>query len=300
MSPERENNGEEGRWLRLATQVAGLLAGFVTLVYLTGGVVMALRLEFKNLGWDNVLSQLPREFLISIALAQVLLPALLVGALYGFVRLLKADRDGPPVLHRFFHEGRKARIAALGGYARTLAVLAIPPAAILVSRICGDDLGPKVPWVVAGAVALLAIVAIAVHETRAIVLTRQRTVRRWNRLGTVLAVAALYTVAIVPSMMVAAAGVPLTTAKVCTVDNSYEHGYLVGQTSDRVYLGEKGDKRRIAVLPMSKVGELFIGDDAEGALCEIVSALPTAAERREIEAEHREDPRMNSLLTPDG
>jgi hypothetical protein len=294
------NKDEEGSWLQLAGRLAGLLAGLATLVYLTGGAVMALRLAFKNLGWDNVVSQLPREFLISIGLGQVLLPALLVGALYGLFRLLRADRARPPVLHRFFREGG-ARLGTLGGYARTLAVLSIPPAAILGLRVLGDDLGPRVPLVVAAAAVLLAIVAVAVHEARAVVLARQGSGQEWNSLPSFMPVAALYTAAMIPSMMVAAAGVPLTEAKVCSANNFTESGYFVGQTSDRVYLGEKGERRRIGVIPMAKVEELFIGDEAVGALCEIVSAPPSARERHELEDTYRRDEqRMHSLLTPGG
>ncbi len=290
---------EEGSWLQLAARVAGLLAGLVTLVYLTGGAVMALRLAFKNLGWDNVVSQLPREFLISIGFGQVLLPALLAGALYGLFRLLRADRAKPPVLHRF--RERDARLGTFVGYARTLAVLSIPPAAILGLRILGDGLGPRAPWVGAAGVAVLAIVAVAVHEARAVVLTRQRNGRGWNSLSAAISMAALYTVAVIPSMMAAAAGVPLTEAKVCTVNNFAEFGYLVGQTSDRIYLGEKGERRRIGVIPMARVEELFIGDEADGALCEFVSAPPSARERHELEKTYRRnEPRMHSLLTPGG
>lgn len=298
MSSPEGTDAEEGYWLQLAARIAGLLAGFVALVYVTGGVVMALRLAFKDLPWDNVVSQLPREFLISIGLGQVLIPALLVGALYGFFRLLRADRAKPPELHRLRDAG--ARRGAVGGYARTLAVLSIPPAVIFIRGALRGDLGPEVLPVIA-TVGLLAAVAGVAHETRAIVLARERSIHRWNSLRTVVAVAALYAAATIPSMMIAAAGLPLTEAKVCTTNNSTESGYYVGQTSDRVYLGEKGKARRIAVIPMAQVEELFIGSDADGALCEIVSAPPSALERHELEHTYRSgDPRMHSLLTPEG
>lgn len=295
MSASRDRSANEDSWLQLVARVVGLLAGTATLIYLTGGVVMALRLVFKDLGWYNVVSQLPREFLISIGLGQVLLPALLVGALYGLFRLLRTDRASPPALHRFREAG--ARRGAFAGYARTLAVLVIPPVVILIRRVLGGDLGPKTLLVIAVAVALLAIVAVAVHEVRAIVL--DGGAHRWNSLRTVVAVAALYTAAVIPSMMIAAAGVPLTGAKVCTTDNFAESGYFVGQTSDQVYLGERGKRRRIAVVPMTKVEELFIGGEADGALCEIVSAPPSALERHELERTYRRDyAHMHSLLTP--
>jgi hypothetical protein len=297
-SPEG-TGAEEGYWLQLAARIAGLLAGFVALVYVTGGVVMALRLAFKNLPWDNVVSQLPREFLISIGLGQVLIPALLVGGLYGFFRLLRTDRAKPPELHRLRDAG--ARRGAVGGYARTLAVLSIPPALIFIRGAWRGDLGLEVLPVIALTVILLAAVAGVVHETRAIILARERSIHRWNSLRTVVAVAALYAAATIPSMMIAAAGLPLTEAKVCTTNNSTESGYFVGQTSDRVYLGEKGKARRIAVIPMAQVEELFIGSDADGALCEYVSAPPSALERHELEHTYRSgDPRMHSLLTPEG
>jgi hypothetical protein len=291
-------SGRSNDWLQHATLIVGLFAGLATLVYLTGGVVMALRLRFVDLPWANVVSQLPREFLISIGAGQVLFPALLVGALYGLFRLLRADRAKPPELCRW-RAGPAGRAAALGGYARTLAAMASPLAVILILRlVLRDDHDVGTWWVVALGLLVLAGFAISVHEARAaVILSRHRAFRRWNSVTAIVAIAAIYSAAAVPAMMAAAASVSLTSAKVCDVDNFSEHGFLVGETSDRVYLGEEGHRRRIAVLPMTKVAEIFIGEDAAKAHCEIISTPPTPAERRGIESREGSD-RSNSFLTP--
>jgi hypothetical protein len=75
-------------WLRASL---GLLAGTAAVIYVTGGVVLALRLAFEGLPSLDVVSELPREFLFSIGATQVVAPAALVGATLGLIELGQSD-----------------------------------------------------------------------------------------------------------------------------------------------------------------------------------------------------------------
>ena len=282
-------SGQRTNWLQIVTQVAGLQSGLATVVYLAGGVVLALRLAFVGLPWGDVVSQLPREFLISIGTGQVLFPALLVGALYALSRLLRAGRAQLPSPHRW-REGVNTRRLTVEGYLRAWAILAIPLAFILLTRGLHFDfewVTSKAAVVIGVELLVLAVAAIAVQESRAAVIETVQSSLHWEGSRVIAVMAALYVVAAIPAMMAAAASMPLSGAKVCDEDNFTEHGFLVGEKSDRVYLGEEANDhaRRVAVIPFAKVGELFIGHDADEADCEVVSAQPSAAEGRDDEAQ---------------
>jgi hypothetical protein len=69
----------------------------------------------------------------------------------------------------------------------------------------------------------------------------------------------------------AAATVPLLPAKACMGTGFARMGDLVGQGSDRIYLGEAVPApRRIASFPSSDVQQLFIGASASTAVCDPV------------------------------
>lgn len=61
-------------------RLTGLFAGLVAAIYLTGGLVLSLRLGLERLPSTAAVAQLPREFLISLGLT-VVVPAIGVGAL---------------------------------------------------------------------------------------------------------------------------------------------------------------------------------------------------------------------------
>lgn len=267
--PRARSNETGINWLQIVVQVAGVLAGLATVVYLAGGAVLALRLAVVGLPWANVVSQLPREFLISIGAGQVLFPALLVGALYVLSRLLRTGLKKPPAPPRW----GKDRGLAVRGYLRAWGMLAIPLAIVVLARVFTlnfEWVTPKAELAIGGGWLVLAVVAIAVQETRAAVIEKVEAPLRENGARMVGVVAAIYVVAAIPAMMAGAASVSLSVAKVCDVDDFAKHGFLVGETSDRVYLGEEMKKRqkRITVIPFAKVEELFIGHDADEAACE--------------------------------
>lgn len=82
---------EDSGLLATLTALFGLLAGFATLVYIGGGSIMALRLEFARLPNPTaVASRLAREVLISVGLTLIVGPALLVFIVYASWRIATA------------------------------------------------------------------------------------------------------------------------------------------------------------------------------------------------------------------
>jgi hypothetical protein len=61
-------------------RLTGLFAGLGAAIYLTGGLVLSLRLGLERLPSTAAVAQLPREFLVSLGLT-VVVPAIGVGAL---------------------------------------------------------------------------------------------------------------------------------------------------------------------------------------------------------------------------
>jgi hypothetical protein len=259
--------------LQTVTQVAGLLAGLATVVYGTGAVVLSLRLQFVHLPWNNVVSQLPREFLLSIGAGQVLLPAVVVGALYGLYRLIRKERKHAPKPYRL-REGRRQAGVVMLRYALTWTLMLLPLAAVSVA-LSDNAISELSVGLGIGMAILVVVAAMAVQEGRTTVVKRNQAPTRWNSARTATVMAGVYAAAALPSMMLAAAAIPLSEAKVCTTDGYPEWGLLVGESSDRVYLGERpppedwqSHHRRLAVFPLTKVEEMFVGPKAWGAICQ--------------------------------
>ena len=101
-SPSDEQSGGT---LAVFKDVFGLFAGAAVLVYVLGGAVLFARLSFAHLPAEAVFGQLPREFLITVGVGQVLVPGLIVAALYAIARGLRiVKRD----------HGRKGWIVLVG------------------------------------------------------------------------------------------------------------------------------------------------------------------------------------------
>jgi hypothetical protein len=270
----------------MATQIAGLFAALAAVIYATGAVVLSLRLAFEGLPWGNVVSQLPREFVLSIGTGQVLLPALTIGAMYGLYRLVRDDRKTAPKAYRLrdggFRHGWTGKGVVLVRYLITWVLMLIPLALVLIAR--GDVSRSDLHWGLGIAIAgVVVLAAMAAQEGRAIVIRRNGNAERWNSTKAALTLAGVYAIAALPATVLAAAAVPLTEAKLCSTDNYEEHGTLVGETSDRIYIGERSPRpehHRIAVIPMVKLEELFIGSDAKEATCEFEETQAPAGGRK--------------------
>jgi hypothetical protein len=237
--------------------VAGLLAGVTLVTYMLGGAVLAARLAFENLPPEAVFGQIPREFLITIGVSQVLVPALLFAAGHAAGRAL-IFRSNRGQLKWIVVSGVLWWAAFIG--------LAVGVASWNGPRRDGpapfnDNLGF---WIVAAVVlAVFVGAAVVVRVRYADGALRWRSGPVWLTLTIAYGVVAMVEAATVTATF------PLLDAKACTVAGNAERGDLVGQTSDHIFLGEPTNRRRrIAMLRATAVDELFVGPDAPKAACD--------------------------------
>jgi hypothetical protein len=255
--------------IKAILQLAGLLAGVLALLYAIGGGVLALRLYFESLPSLTVVGQLPREFLISLALTQVALPTAAVAALYLTIRLVVGLR---PPRKLVALEPRRSRrdwarlIAAAAGLAALATLVGAGPA------LLREEPGWFLAWTLLGFV-LAGVVALVALELRARVARRDRD---WHDRRSVAAMTGVVALAFLPMWLMSAGTFHLLDAKVCLAGDAEEEGVLVGETSDRVYIGEKGGRgpRRVVSLPLGQVEELVIGGDAAGRPCALDEPAP--------------------------
>ena len=252
--------------------VIALLAGSVALLYTAGGAAMTLRLFLYGLPSLNVAAQLPREILISVALIQIVLPAVAVGSAYALVRLLLGRTASPP--RRFvgaWHErswrGRRTLLAAS-------AVLAL--ATTLVGASPALARGTSFPWRLAGVVAIVFVISslimVVALKLRAEVAARADG---WNTLSAASAMTLIVALAAVPACFVFAGTFRLLDAKVCTAGGATRSGRLIGELSDRIYLGETRADRwdqadvplRVVSIPKGEVEQMLIGSNPDTGGC---------------------------------
>lgn len=91
---------------------------------------------------------------------------------------------------------------------------------------------------------------------------------RWNELRPILSMSLVVWLAVFPACIGFAGTFPLLPTKVCVKGGSEQTGLLVGETGDRIYLGESGGRvRQVISLPLTQVAETFIGGQASSERC---------------------------------
>jgi len=348
--PSGRTPPDYGKVVERVGQAIGLFAGVATLVYITGGAILALRLALAGLPWQPVVGQLPREFLISIGVSQVLLPAAVVGAAYAWLRL--TVRQSPPGIRPWREranreENRRRFLRQTVGWT---AVLFLPAAIVIgwqlyrdtgtdwlelmffllggagIGGAIGDTVfdlarsrlrrgppGQRETWAIGGIIVgvalvlagqlllyssddpkllwLIALFVVTFLTAATIVEVRGRLARRgersWRSLSSAALMTGVYAAAVIPTAVGIFGVAPFNDANLCSVDGFSERGDLIGQTSDRVYLGEEvRSPRRIAVFPTAQVEELFIGDEAANTQCD--PRLPQGAVTADLRADEVE------------
>ena len=254
-------NGRDGsNVVTMVGQLVGAAAGFVALLYVAGGGVLALRLYLADLPSRTIAAQLPRDLLISIALAQIVLPAAVAAGLYATWRLLRGATPAPTRVVR----GRELLAVS------TVAALAVV-----------GLLWPAVGHVREGAKGLAWLVPIAFLVTLLAVLVglslRARLVdayggsaRSWSASRAVVRMTLVVALVAVPiCILFAGAYFPLLPAQVCTASGSSVTGVLIGETSDRTYVGEDKERGKLDVfsIPSSQTTQTIIGGGAAAGAC---------------------------------
>ena len=303
--------------LRTLSQALSLVAGITAVVYLAGAIVLALRLAFVGLPWNAVIGQLPRELALSIGVGQILLPTVALISMYGAWRLGKGGRDNMPTSRRWrdakrWRTGKRRRAAKPSAgrrrdderwgkaFRRVLLGLALTlPGAVFIvaAQLRHGELKPTLLWLLFAWV-LLSGVAFLVVELRAVAIAWLGD--RWHSVTGFAVIAAVYSLAFVPSLVLCWAALPLESAKLCTTSGSDEVGDLVGEGRDMVFLGEATpDYRRIAAFPAAQVEELFVGPFASRAQCDPrgpAAALRAAQKADEAVAAARQVRRLTDPL----
>jgi len=255
--------------------VIALLAGSVALLYVAGGGALTLRLFLNDLPSLNVVAQLPRETLISVALTQIVLPVVAAGSVYALFRLLLGGTAPPPrTLIGEWHERSwrswSARFAAGAALALVTTLLGASPA------FARGPHSSTVLWVLTIVFVLNVVVMMVALRLRAEVAARAEG--RWNTLSSGGSMTLIVALAAVPTCFLFAGTFWLLNAKVCTRNQPARVGLLIGETSDRIYLGEMSEHRwhqsdtaedplRVVSIPRSEIEELSIASEPDPSPC---------------------------------
>lgn len=99
---------------------------------------------------------------------------------------------------------------------------------------------------------------------------------------------ALYSAFLIPGAVVVGATLKMTDVKACTTGGSEVRGSLVGDTAERIYIGEQqllGEERedatdresarRIIAVPYSKITQVLVGEYAFEQACDPALQQPS-------------------------
>jgi hypothetical protein len=234
--------------LTTLTAAFGLLAGLATIVTIAGTIAFVLRLHQAGLPADlGVVVSLPREFLIAVGVVYVAFPLLAVGVISVLALLVPGPENEPNPALMTPRKASNEQRASLGFYA------------------------------IAGAVGLPFLVdsspparsfAVSTVTAAAFLYVAYRILDKYGKRPRSLVVSALLALAVAAffgpwAVALAVNRAEFPPAAVCTTDGTLFNGVLIGETSDRVYLGEpkvpRPAKRRIAAFPSSEVQQVFVG-----------------------------------------
>jgi hypothetical protein len=264
-------------------QLFGLAAGFIALVYVAGGGVLVLRLYLSDLPSRTVVGQLPRDLLISAGLSQIVLPMLGVAAIYVIARLLRGNSPPPTRLVDEWDTkpSRRGWKVRLGGWGRLLAASAILAlvatgfAAGQIRRNVTHDWYKLLASLPLTFLVTLFVVLVALNLRARLALRARRAVateevvrERWNERGVVVRMTLVVALASLPFCVVFAGTINLLDVRVCITSGSHVRhvdGILIGETTNRTYVGENGHQRPLHVfaIPQSQIIETIIGGKAD-------------------------------------
>jgi hypothetical protein len=279
-----ESGGPATDVVKTLGQLFGLAAGFIALVYAAGGGVLALRLYLSDLPSRTVVGQLPRDLLISVGLSQIVLPALGVAAIYLIARLLWGNSPPPTRLVDEWgtKPSRRGWRVRLGGWRRLLAASTIPAlvatgfAAEQMIRYVTSDWQKLLFSLPLTFLVTLIVVLVALNLRARLALSARRApatneiVReRWNERSAVVRMTSVVAFASLPFCLVFAGTINLLGARVCITGGSHVDGVLIGETTNRTYIGENSDQDPLQVfaIPQSEIIETIIGGGADETDC---------------------------------
>jgi hypothetical protein len=235
--PDADSDGSDV--VKTLAGLVGLAAGAVALVYAAGGGVLALRLYLTHLPSLAVVGQLPRAVLVSIGLAQIVLPTAAVVALYAAYRVLSGETASPTrLVSRWKPRSRR-------GWLELVAVSAVPAAAVtLIVRLkAGNHVrgGAKGwEWLLPLAFAMTLLAVLLGLNLRARLVTKYgESADSWNAARPVVYMSFVVALVVAPiCFLFAGTLIKLRQVKVCTTNGRHVAGVLIGETGDRTYVGK--------------------------------------------------------------
>ena len=261
---------------RILAQIVGLGAGLVGGVYICGLIVLGLRMAIVGLPLENILGQLPRDFVISVGLSQVVLPAAAVAALYSGYRVLRGAQASAPGWPRW-SASKGRRTALLTRALLWTVVIALPGTVLPITQessgagLSWDLLFLLIPFVLIFLTTLVALDLLA--------LLRERYHSSWNGLQATALAAIIVFGASAPGAISFASAISPPVAKICTRDGAQALTIMIGQSSDRLFLGDLDPAPRpLLVVPQSEVVLTVIGERTGGVPC-FVKKRPKADAR---------------------
>ncbi len=273
---------EDSDVVRTIGQLLALAAGFIGLVYAAGAGVLALRLYLAHLPSRTIVGQLPRDLLISVGLAQVVLPVLVVAAFYAAYRLLRDATPPPKRLVRQWTERSWRACAEVIGASAIPAFVVAGSIALGANSVRGGS--KQLLWL--DPVEKLSLLAFLLTVLAVLVALnlRARLVDRygnpeslWSTRRPIVGMTLVVALASVPICVILSGSFfPLLDAKVCT-SQSEVTGVLIGETSDRTYIGETERPTGpllVFSVPGSEIKETFIGGNADLRPC--LAPTPTS------------------------
>jgi hypothetical protein len=262
------------------TAIAGAVTAAAALVVVPGGVAMLLRLYYADLPADfGVVASLPSQFLLAVGGAYILFPLLVASGLAIVVVVvvgkqrhpnaaLLPGNPGEPGRPRITSELRRSvsGVEGLAIWAFMILAVAVMLAAVKV---------PELPWGLL--VIAAALLTVLIWRWGAGAIARRHPVAAASPAAVAL-LATLTTAVFLPwAIAFSVVRGELPPATVCRADGDRVDGYLIGETSNRVYVGEL--RERVAVILPGHQG---LQRDVIGALHDAVYEVRAARSPREI------------------
>jgi hypothetical protein len=246
--------------LATATAVVGLIAGLAAVIYVLGGLVIALRMLFDHFSFASVVTivgQLPRELVVTTAMLDVLLPAFILGLVVALATVFVYLVKGLP--SRMTERPRLSRLEGvlLVGVAVVLVLPAI--ANVVVDRGLTTALLTSLLGLMVTAVAVLA----AWFGFRAVARGD------WPLTGKLLAAGGMGAAVALTPVVMFAASLDFEQALVCTTASQIpEKGQLIGEGGGKVLLeNEFGTEASVLSLSTDGVTKTEFGDLSSTFAC---------------------------------
>ncbi|MGH2946832.1 MAG: hypothetical protein ACRDPC_11325 [Solirubrobacteraceae bacterium] len=249
--------------------LVALGASLVGLIYVSGVLIVGLRLWFERLPPFAAVGSIPKETAITIGLVQVFAPAILLGAAF-LVWITTRILDPKSHYVRFNEAHGRDRLRLVGTIVAGAFLTAAPGLAVSIATYDGLQTSH---------VALVAPVVIGALVTAGYVHLRARIRERgddmWTSQSSMFLRAGLFAVATVPMIITVDAAIRLPEARVCfrpadAAQASPMTGIFVTQTDNRVYVGDSHrGPRRLHAIPSDVVAQVSVGTETSTTPCRL-------------------------------